>query len=276
MNIVNAGYNYRHPGDFCINRPEGSGDYIFLVIKSDAYFIINGKKQIVYPNSVIFFKKGTPQNYGALGKEYVNDWIHFELSEKEATEFNKLEIPFDCIITFNDISEFTELIKKILYELYSQGIHKEKLLNLYFEILLLKLSDRIKIPETKTENAYYNAFLNLRNEIYLKPDKDWKISDIEKKLNLSRSYIQHLYKSFFGTSIFSDITSGRINHAKYLLSSTDMSVSCISELCGYKSDIHFMHIFKKTTLLTPTQYRKNKHLSKKEILNSYKRAPFTL
>jgi hypothetical protein len=66
-----------------INRPTGSGDYIFLILQSPAYFILNGKRVETKGCSVIFYKKGTPQIYGALNEEFVNDWIHFELDEGE-------------------------------------------------------------------------------------------------------------------------------------------------------------------------------------------------
>ena len=47
VNIVNVGYNYEHPSNFYIKRPHGSGDYILLVLKTDAYFIFNSEKTIV-------------------------------------------------------------------------------------------------------------------------------------------------------------------------------------------------------------------------------------
>ena len=57
MKIVNVGCNYRHPSDFYINRPYGTGDYILLVLKTDAFFVFNNEKHIASPNSVVLFKK---------------------------------------------------------------------------------------------------------------------------------------------------------------------------------------------------------------------------
>ena len=78
MKIVNCGYDNHHSPDFTINRPSGSGDYLLLIIRSPAFFIIDNIEYCTDGNSVILFKKGTPQVYGAKNAEYINDWVHFE------------------------------------------------------------------------------------------------------------------------------------------------------------------------------------------------------
>ena len=98
MNIVNAGYNYRHSPTFCIDRPHGSGDYILLIIRTAAFAILKGERIEISPNSILIFKKGTPQLYGARNGEYINDWIHFEINEAEELSISNLGIPFDTVI----------------------------------------------------------------------------------------------------------------------------------------------------------------------------------
>ena len=256
MRIVRTGYNFNHASNFCINRPNGSGDCLLLVIKTDAFIILNNEKKAVPPNSAIIFSKGTPQIYGAYHDIYINDWIHFDIDENEKNVFFELGIPFDTIFPLHETTEISSLIKKIVSERYSQNIHKEKSMKAYFDLLLLKFSEKIRVQAPEQEHPYYNQFCALRNKIYLEPQKDWSIDVICKKLTLSRSYVQHLYKMFFGTSIISDVQSGRIERAKYLLFATDMSVSVISESCGYANDVHFMRVFKKAVGTTPTEFRK--------------------
>ena len=77
MRIVNAGYNFRHPKGFCIDRPSGSGDYLLLVIRSEAFVVLNGEKTSVPAGSALIYKKGTAQLYGSEMCEFVNDWFHF-------------------------------------------------------------------------------------------------------------------------------------------------------------------------------------------------------
>lgn len=276
MRITNVGYNYRHPSSFCINRPYGSGDYILLIIKTEAFVNFGGKRTIVQPNSAIVFKKGTPQLYGALNNEYVNDWIHFDIDELEEKFITDLGIPFDTIIPLYDINELLSFIKNIFFELYSQNLHKEATIKRYFELILIKLSEGISQQTTKHDHAYYDSFCNLRNEIRLAPQNRWTVDEISQKVNLSRSYVQHLYKLFFNTSIISDIQRYRMEHAKYLLSATDLTVSAVSQSCGYDNDVHFMRTFKKVTSMTPSEFRNSFHVSSNEIKQSKNRAPFSI
>lgn len=276
MRIVNVGYDYRHPNYFSINRPNGSGDYILLVVKTAAFFVFRGERLIASPDSVVVLKKGTPQLYGALDGEYINDWIHFELEEEEIPEIEKLGIPFDTILPVSDITVFSSLIKSMFSEKYSQNAYKDRSLQLYFQLILLKLSERIDASDVKRENLYYTEFSALRNEIYSRPERDWNIDEISIKMNLSRSYIQHLYKAFFEKSIIADVTDSRMEYAKYLLSATDIAVNVISQMCGYNNDVHFMRVFKRITGLTPTQFRKNIHVAQSEIVNARSENPFCL
>ena len=73
---------------------------------------------------------------------------------------------------------------------------------------------------------------------------------------MSRSGFQHLYKKMFGVSVTGDVISGRLERAKRLLSSTDLTVSEIASRCGYSNEFNFMRQFKDRVGRTPTQYRR--------------------
>lgn len=83
-------------------------------------------------------------------------------------------------------------------------------------------------------------------------------------MNLSPSYFQALYKKNFGISCYEDILSAKIRTGQYYLSTTDIAVKEISNLCGYGNEISFMKIFKKRTGLTPSEYRE---ISRNDISN---------
>ena len=255
MKIVNAGYEYRHPSDFVIDRPLGSGDYMLLVIRSESFVFLGGEKSVLPQNSVIIYKKGTPQLYGANNSEYVNDWLHFELDEGEEELILSLGISFDKVYSLAESAQLSSFIKNIFREKYSDNTHREESVLRYFELLCFKLSEKISEHHPDREHPYYNAFLRLRNDIKLAPGKKWTIDAISREINLSRSYLQHLYKRFFGIGIIADIRRCRIEFAEYLLAATDMTVADISSSCGYENDVHFMRLFKEETGETPSVFR---------------------
>ena len=276
MEIINVGYNYCHPPGFYIDRPLGTGDYILLIIRSEAFAVLQGERLAVPKNSALIFKKGTPQLYGSCGSEYINDWIHFEIDAAEEREFSDLGVPFDSVIPLGAAMELSLLIKSLFIEKYSQNFHKAESMKRYFDLILLKLSESVYRLDPQREHPLYHSFCTLRGEMQLLPQSDWSIDEICKKMNLSRSYTQHLYKQFFGISITADLQSNRIAYAKYLLSSTNMKISAICHACGYENDVHFMRVFKKSASMTPSEYRKHFRISPAEVEKSQSRHPFDI
>ena len=276
MKIVNVGYNYRHHDKFIIDRPAGSGDYIMLIFKSDAFMTIGGEYKEVLPNNAIIFRKGTPQYYGARGGEFCNDWIHFELDTDEEVVITELGIPFDTVFPAHNASVITEYIKNMFVERYSGNASRDESLELLFRLILLKLSEAAKGEKKNGERQYYGELFRLKTEIADFPEKKRTIDSICHDLNLSRSYVQHLYREYFGTSLSQEIKECRMEYAKHLLSATKMTVCEISSACGYNYDVHFMRLFKKTVGISPLEYRKSTAVVQNEIEMGKKMPPFTL
>ena len=87
------------------------------------------------------------------------------------------------------------------------------------------------------------------------PELPWNISEIAESLYLSKSYLQKIYKSYFGKSIIEEMIEFRIDNAKTLLSQTDMTVTEISRECGYSSYNYFVRQFRTSEGCSPSDYR---------------------
>lgn len=276
MKIVNCGYDNHHLPDFKINRPEGSGDYLLLIVRSPAFFVFNNKKYHTDGNSVILFKKGTPQLYGAETGEYINDWVHFEADEAFESRISELGIKFDIIINISSSLPLSDIIKKMYLEEYSGNKNSEKSSILYFNLLLLKISDLCVLPPANNNSHLYEQMTALREEILSYPQKNYSIKSLADRLSVSPSCFQHKYKAFFATNVKKDITAARIEYSKHLLFGTDNTISEIASLCGYENDVHFMRVFKKITKMTPSMYRKQAMPSKEKLSASKTKNPFCL
>ena len=257
MKIVNCGYNYRHHKYFKINRPQGSGDCILLIVRSPAHFVFGGHTFYTEGNAVVLLREGTPQLYGAQGAEYVNDWVHFEAGAEEIDALESRGLTFDKILDLYDVLPLSDLIQNIFRELYSDNLNAADSAHLYFELLLNKISDMCENMQRNANSAMLEKLTRLRTDIYSEPQREWSIGAIARELAMSESYLQHQYKDFFGRSIKSDVTASRIEYSKYLLFSTEYTVCAIAALCGYQNDVHFMRTFKSVVGVTPTAYRRH-------------------
>lgn len=255
MQFHKSGYYHQHDKDFRIERPDGSGDYLLLLVRTAGWFRIHGTDYHTSPNTILLYKKGTPQLYRACEAIYSDDWLHFHMDESDLLFVSKLEIPFDTPVQVHDIHDLSLLIKDITYEHYSDNIHKEETLLLYLQILLLKISEKLHKDTHHPDNIYYDKLSNLRSQIYNMPYKDWDMESISASMSLSKYYFQHLYKNTFGVTAMQDIIQSRTDHARYLLSTTRISIHEVGQMCGYNSDTHFIRQFKGQTGVTPSEYR---------------------
>lgn len=87
-------------------------------------------------------------------------------------------------------------------------------------------------------------------------DESLTLDLLAKEARMSRSYYSTMFKSLNGVSVWNYITSQRIDKAQRLLESTVLSVTQISESCGFNNIANFNRAFKKTTGRTPRVYRK--------------------
>ena len=104
-------------------------------------------------------------------------------------------------------------------------------------------------------NPQFEKLCLLRNKIMKNPEQPWNISEIADQLYLSKSYLQKIYKTYFGKSIIEEMIQFRIEKAKTLLSETDRTVTDIARECGYSSYNYFVRQFKTAEGVSPSEYR---------------------
>ena len=233
---------------------------MLLLIKTGAIFTFDGKDIVTEPDSFILYKKDTPQFYRSDGGVFTNDWFHFLPEKDDADLFGALDIPTDKVIQIDGIDTLSLLIKNMCYEHYSSNMFKTDSVYLYTKLFFIKLSEIIHSKTDSDVTSYFDKLSVLRTKIYSMPGHDWNIEGLAHEITLSKSYFQHLYKSYFGVSVISDVINSRVEHGKFLLSSTDITVKQIAQMCGYRNDIHFMRQFKEQTGMTPSEYRRDNHL----------------
>lgn len=261
MILNGVGYKYVHEKEFFMRRPMGSGDYLLLLVSTRAFFRLEEGEVVSEEQSFILYKKGTAQYYGSVEERYINDWVHFDLTEEEAERVEQMGIPFNRPIKCNDFLNLSNQVKKIYQETYSANPYKDKTILLYLELLLIKLAESLCENNPKNNVPHYQKFSSLRMELYNKPEINWTMEEMAKRTFLSASYFQHLYKQIFSVSPQNDLINARMERAQYLLTHTEYAVGLIARECGYKTEVHFMRQFKKLTGVTPQTYRKNNKLS---------------
>lgn len=87
---------------------------------------------------------------------------------------------------------------------------------------------------------------------------------IAEALQISTSYLSHIYRQETGETISATIREKKINKAKMLLQYSTLSLNSIGEKLGYCSQSHFTNAFRKKTSLTPREFR-SKYLQRDSL-----------
>lgn len=82
------------------------------------------------------------------------------------------------------------------------------------------------------------------------------IDALSALVHLNKFYFVHKFTNQFGTSPINYLIQMRINESKHLLTSTNHSLSSISHIVGFSSPSYFSQTFKRTTNMTPQEYKK--------------------
>ncbi len=254
--ILHCGHDSMHKTKFEMIRKTGVPNYILLLVKTEAYFEIEGRLLPTNPNMVIIFDRNTYVHYGSNQALYNDDWIHFDFID-EPSLVQALKIPRNTPIYLPGLNSLSNYVRMMVQENHNNSIHKEQIQDSLMRILLYNLDHLISISKLSypANHKHYIPMNQLRINIHNAPNKKWTVDSMARHVNMSPSYFQHLYKDLFGITCMQEIILARLERAKFYLSTTDMSIRSISELCGYENELHFMRQFKKTEGLTPTGYR---------------------
>ncbi|MFP4223466.1 MAG: substrate-binding domain-containing protein [Phycisphaeraceae bacterium] len=81
-------------------------------------------------------------------------------------------------------------------------------------------------------------------------------ADVAAEASISRRRLEMSFKQQFGRTIHQQILHRRIEHAKHLLTDTDLKMPEIATWCAFSCPTHLQHTFKKLVGTTPGVYRR--------------------
>jgi len=83
-----------------------------------------------------------------------------------------------------------------------------------------------------------------------------KVADVVKHLKVSRRLAELRFRQAVGRSIHDELQNARLAQVRRLLQETDLSISEITEHCGYESESYLGLVFRKQFNMTMRQFRK--------------------
>ena len=110
-------------------------------------------------------------------------------------------------------------------------------------------------PQSSSGRALFDSILGFVQRNFM---QNIEIKDISKACACSESTVSHLFTEYTGVSAKKYINDLRIEQAKQLLSTSDLPIGTIAQMCGFVNINYFPTAFKKAVGTSPTAYRSEK------------------
>jgi AraC-like DNA-binding protein len=126
---------------------------------------------------------------------------------------------------------------------------------------LLELIVYLSRAYTNTDTTEAHALLRVGNVIgALENDfsRDWKLDDLLKIANMSRSNLMRVFRKATGQPPIEYLVRLRVQRSMEMLLNTDLSITEIAMEIGFNDSSYFTRQFRKINGLSPSAYRKRR------------------
>lgn len=248
-------YNRFNPDCDKIDRPAGSGDYLFLYFMTPMKVQMGAETVITKEGAFLLYSPGAPQIYQAV-KKFKNSFVHFTCDGDSFPD--DYHIPLNRIVYLPDPDAMNNLLKNIYVESVGRQEYYTEQIDKLMHLLFILFSRQLHTypGESGIPADLYEQFKKARIEILTHIDREWSAKSMAALTNLGTSQFYSYYKLFFNRSPKSELLDARIQRSKYLLRVEKMPVGQAAALTGFGNLSHFTRYFKKECGVTPAEYRK--------------------
>lgn len=247
-------YNRTNPLYDRVYRPHGSGDYLFLLLKTPMRFYIGDQVLLTYEHACMLYTPQVQQHYEAVHK-FRNSYIHFSCSEPLDQRFG---IPSNDIFYPWNYEELDDYIRRIQEEyIYDGPFAREKEYHLINELFITAARGLTSKNSIAPENQeLYQSFCSLRFEMLQHYEQPWNTEELCRRVNLEKSQLFSYYQQFFHSTPHADLIQVRMEKAKNLLTNAALPIGLVAQQCGFSDAAHFSRYFKKECGISPRDYGK--------------------
>jgi len=250
MKVIKIGLNCRK------NDLPQSTDSVFLLFRSPVTFSVNGEESNLKSNSAVVLTSSYSYSFHSSGSQPLKyDFVIFRLSSADRQYISSMQFSPDTPVQLSDSFIISNTLKSMRAKSLEKGRHYSEFMELSMRIIFIALCEA-DCESEMPDIPKYRELKAIRDSVYDEPVNEWSVDEMCYETGMSRTYFHRLYVKAFGTSFRQDVIQSRLLYASQLLTDTDMSVSEISEKCGYESDSYFMRQFRQHKGCTPSQFRK--------------------
>lgn len=160
---------------------------------------------------------------------------------------------------FTPGTEVLQTVERIMAEIAVNRPYSEAYLGALISCIAVELLRLLEIGGQKAPKTEVSPDILLTQQIDTYFEQHFADShgetELAKQLHFSRRHLVRILKKHYNMSFREKLVSTRMDHAAFLLRTTDLPVSIIATDVGYESESAFFKVFRRTFSMTPRQYR---------------------
>jgi len=259
--VEGLGIATEHATDLVVDRAHGLPNlWLVMCFSSPFWFSGSGDRIEGAPGNCIIHAPLEPHSHGSLPGSttgFRNDWIHVG-GEGMARIVQECNLRTSSLLPTKSSHKIAPFLERIRRETYRRDVCWQAAVRLEVEAMLIDIArGMFACPldsDTLLEREMRERLTDLRVRVHESLDHIWTVEEMAAQVHVSPSRFHGLYKQFFNISPIEDLIEQRINHAKWLLSSTSISVAKAAALSGFSSLFYFSRTFRQRTGLSPTEF----------------------
>lgn len=231
---------------------------LFYVVDGKGEFNIQGQRFPVKPNDFVIINpqvEHTELSSPDEPLEYIVLGIN-GLSFSNLTPVSEGGHPFSFFNLRDEQKDILRYLNAMVQEATSQQMSYELVCHNLLEILLIIIlrHQHFDLEVGKQSKATKDiSFIKHYLETYY--HESIQLEDLASMTHLSRFYISHSFKKEIGMSPMEYLIAIRIKESKILLRTTNYSISQVADIVGFTTPTYFSKQFRKSTGISPTDYR---------------------
>lgn len=234
---------------------ENRTDFHFLYIVDGSVTAFMDKSQVpLKTGDIVFYHPHQIHHYEFNGDGRITYyWLYF--TGKDSQELmERFGFKNQTVINVGVNTRLCDIFEHLISELIFRKQDFTFYAGTYLMQLFLEIS-RCNSSESHKADTSYRIEKSLQFLIN-NFKQDISIPDLASIENLSSSRYRYVFKELTGKSPKEYLTDVRMQRARDLLTTTNLSVSDIAELVGYKNMLYFCRIFKQYSGMTASEFRK--------------------
>lgn len=235
-----------------------AGYELHIILKGSCDLDVAAKTHLLESGTAILIAPGEYHMPHVTSADFLRLSIPFSLSEHHLAKALRQAIPASMV--FSLPPELLQLSHLILTELKGQQSFSAELLPALLTNLLINVFRMLRVPDSLGNNTaevpadwrtdVIDSFFEDHMACYGTEDQ------LAAALHLSKRQLARVLLEHYGMNFRQKLLTTRMDHAGWLLRTTDKSIGEICSTVGYNSETTFFKNFKNHYGFSPLQYRK--------------------